>query len=414
MPERSTPENSAEHYQFDPVRMDQYAQRINRALRIDPRSILFINYVNDATQGATQLAERVQAFAVQEGAEVRLLEEKPQEITDILASLTGETSERQSEVIQNLLTPTVRCLSGSNCAARLVQSEPTWEDAVNPEVIKLYQTAYNKAILPILPESWIKTVLPAKTDADQLGVSLDQYANMVLDAAIQDPQEMQKAQAILINEILNPGETLEFCAGRQPDGTYETYLWMDIKGQTFGNATGIHNLPDGEVFSSPKRGSLQGKLVIPYPLKLAKRFIPNLTLEFANGRVVKYLIQGGTTEQQEWIANVLGRDDGAKEVGEVALGSNRSIYLPVPNPLLTEKTAGSFHLALGDAYQYKEYEGEPVQVDNGVRSSIHEDLTRLMTAKYGGGEIKVDGVVIQHDGRYLDKRLTFLNPQRAA
>ena len=74
-----------------------------------------------------------------------------------------------------------------------------------------------------------------------------------------------------------------------------------------------------------------------------------------------------------------------------------------------EKVGGSFHITPGCAYSYKEYAGKPVNLDNGVRSAIHEDLTCMMLPEYGGGKVVVDGEVIQENGQFLDPRLEILN-----
>ena len=71
--------------------------------------------------------------------------------------------------------------------------------------------------------------------------------------------------------------------------------------------------------------------------------------------------------------------------------------------LFDEKIAGSFHMALGNAY-----EGE---ADNGNRSQIHWDLVCIQTPEYGGGEIRFDGKLVRKDGRFVPRNLQGLNPE---
>jgi hypothetical protein len=67
------------------------------------------------------------------------------------------------------------------------------------------------------------------------------------------------------------------------------------------------------------------------------------------------------------------------------------------------KIAGLVHLALGQAYE---------EADNGNRSEIHWDMVKILTAEHGGGELALDGTVIQRDGMFIVSDLQDLNPER--
>jgi aminopeptidase len=82
------------------------------------------------------------------------------------------------------------------------------------------------------------------------------------------------------------------------------------------------------------------------------------------------------------------------------------------NILLVEKVGGSFHLALGNAYTFNEYAGNPVKVDNGNRSLDHWDITTMLIGKQG--VIELDGKPIMKDGLFLDPKLDILNRGWAA
>ena len=79
------------------------------------------------------------------------------------------------------------------------------------------------------------------------------------------------------------------------------------------------------------------------------------------------------------------------------------------NGLFIEKVGGSFHIAIGSSYVFTEYGGKPVNLDNGVRSTNHEDLTCMMLPQFGGGRVLVDGKLIEENGEFLDPRLSALN-----
>lgn len=249
-------------------------------------------------------------------------------------------------------------------------------------------------------KEYVITALPTKSEAKLDGMPYDSYVDLYFRACDRDWKEVEKAQDILITEVLNPAKQLEFFAD-------QTFLTMSIEGQTFANSAIFRNIPGSEVFTGPKRGSVKGKLTLRYPLMFGRKQLPNLTLMFESGRVFRSETDG----DKEWVEKVLDTDQGAREVGEVALGTNPVLQRPMLNSLYVEKVGGSFHIALGGAYTYSEYAGRPVHVDNEVRSANNIDLTCLMLPLFGGGKVIVDGKVIQEDGRFTDSRLEILNPR---
>jgi aminopeptidase len=93
---------------------------------------------------------------------------------------------------------------------------------------------------------------------------------------------------------------------------------------------------------------------------------------------------------------ILDMDEGARYLGEFALGVNPHMVRPMKNALFDEKMAGSLHLALGDCVQ---------EAFNGNESGIHWDLVLNQTEEYGGGEMYFDGELIRKDGKFVDREL---------
>lgn len=50
-----------------------------------------------------------------------------------------------------------------------------------------------------------------------------------------------------------------------------------------------------------------------------------------------------------------------------------------------------------------------INLDNGVRSANHIDLTFMMLPDFGGGQVILDGKVIQDNGNFTDPKLNVLN-----
>ena len=96
----------------------------------------------------------------------------------------------------------------------------------------------------------------------------------------------------------------------------------------------------------------------------------------------------------------LDSDEGARYIGEFAIGFNREVLHPMRDILFDEKIAGSFHFTPGQAYEGK--------TDNGNRSQVHWDLVCIQRPEYGGGEIYFDGKLIRKDGKFLLPELEML------
>ena len=85
---------------------------------------------------------------------------------------------------------------------------------------------------------------------------------------------------------------------------------------------------------------------------------------------------------------------------------------------MAEKVGSSFHVAIGDCYQWTAYAGVHVHVNNGnLGCGVHWDLPVLMHPGSGGGRIELDpetenAEIIQVDGSFLNPQLAVLNPQK--
>jgi aminopeptidase len=180
-----------------------------------------------------------------------------------------------------------------------------------------------------------------------------------------------------------------------------TDLRFSIKNIGVVGCWGERNIPDGECFTCPVRDSING--VIQYNCETMYRgtVFNNIRLEFKNGIAVTASAdsQVGTEKLNE----ILDSDEGARYIGEFAIGFNREIREPMRDILFDEKIAGSFHLTPGQAYE---------EADNGNKSQIHWDMVCIQRPDYGGGEIKFDGKLIRKDGLFTLPELAGLNPER--
>jgi aminopeptidase len=171
-----------------------------------------------------------------------------------------------------------------------------------------------------------------------------------------------------------------------------TDLSFSIRGIPAVKCDGKENIPDGEVFTAPVKDSLNGHITFNIPALDRGITFHGIRLEFRNGRVVDASCQGDSQALNE----ILDTDEGARYVGEFALGVNPMITRPVKDALFDEKLAGSLHLALGSCGR---------EAPNGNHSAIHWDIVQVQTEEYGGGEVYFDGELIRNDGRFTDSEL---------
>jgi aminopeptidase len=162
---------------------------------------------------------------------------------------------------------------------------------------------------------------------------------------------------------------------------------------------GERNIPDGEIFTSPVRDSINGTLQYNCETLYRGTVFANMRLEFKNGKIVNATAGAQTAKFNE----ILDADEGARYIGEWSLALNPHILKPMNDILFDEKIAGSIHMTPGQAYE---------TADNGNRSQIHWDMVCIQRPDYGGGEIWFDGKLVRKDGLFVMAELADLNPDR--
>lgn len=175
-------------------------------------------------------------------------------------------------------------------------------------------------------------------------------------------------------------------------------LAFSIKGIPAVKCAGECNIPDGEVYTAPVRDSINGELTYNAPSLYQGTTFEQVRFRFEQGKIV----EASAGENTEKLNKILDSDEGARYIGEFALGVNPNVTTPICDILFDEKIRGSFHFTPGDCYE---------DADNGNHSSIHWDLVRIQTADMGGGEIYFDDRLIRKDGLFIPEELHGLNPE---
>ena len=351
--------------------------------------------------GGAPLARRLARLATEVGARVLYLQ-RDQALEAQVAATCSPGDALRSAVLSDVaiqmadVVLIVRCASDAD-AFEIVPRERMilWNRAREPFLMN-YRVEHTR---------WCLIYWPTEQEAAVERLSYAEYVDLFLRACDQPWREIHEAQAHLV-EMLGRATILEIEAGsRDPDPDRRTWLRMDIGPMRFVNSTIGRNFPGSEVFSAPVRDSVEGQLFAAGTYDYDGRRMEDIFLRVERGRIVEARARVGQADLQA----VLDTDAGARYFGEVALGTNPGLRRRVLNGLLNEKVGGSFHITPGRAYQFTEYQGQSVVVDNGNRSQVHWDIAVPMLPAYGGGRVCLDGRPIQVDGRFLDPALEVLN-----
>ena len=135
----------------------------------------------------------------------------------------------------------------------------------------------------------------------------------------------------------------DLTVGLIPEGAWRGGGDKDLKGIFFNP-----NIPTEECFISPKRGLAEGIVYSSMPWCYRGQIIDKFWLRFENGRVVESKAEVG----DELLTTVLDMDEGARYLGECALGPQHSPIcesgILFYNTLFDENA--SCHLAMGMGY----------------------------------------------------------------
>jgi aminopeptidase len=234
---------------------------------------------------------------------------------------------------------------------------------------------------------WVVLRWPTSSMAQLAGMSTEAFEDFYFDVCTLDYRKLlpgMKALKRLMEktgrvQIKGPGSDLSF----------------SINGIPAVICGGDRNIPDGEVFTSPVKDSVEGHVTFNAPSIYQGTAFDGVRLEFKRGKIVD-----AKSNETEKLNKILDSDPGARYIGEFSLGFNPRVFHPMRDILFDEKIAGSFHFTPGQAYE---------EADNGNRSQVHWDMVSVQRPDYGGGEIYFDGKLIREDGEFLPKELRTLN-----
>lgn len=263
---------------------------------------------------------------------------------------------------------------------------------VPEENMKIYNTIYSERVhsdIRVRNTKWCVLRYPNSAMAQLSGMSTRAFEDFYFDVCCLDYAKM--------SEAMQPLKALMERTNKVRITAKDTDLTFSIKGQSAIPCAGEANIPDGEIYTSPIKDSVNGKITYNTPSFYNGFRFENVSLEFKDGKIIS-----ATANDNEKVNAVFDTDDGARYVGEFAIGVNPYILHPMCDILFDEKICGSIHFTPGAAYD---------DADNGNRSAVHWDLVLIQRGEHGGGEIYFDDKLIRKDGIFVINELKCLNPE---
>jgi aminopeptidase len=259
---------------------------------------------------------------------------------------------------------------------------------VPKDKMELFLTAQRKIVNERMKKRYIVLKAPNYGMAQMMNRSLRSMEHYYFQACTFDYTRLGKEMANLA-ALMERTNQVRIVAR-------DTDLTLSIKDMPIVKCDGRANLPDGEIFTAPLKTSINGHIRFNAPSSYRGTNFSDISLKFHEGRIVQ-----ASANNSEALHAILDIDDGARFIGEFAMGLNPFVREPVNDILFDEKMTGSIHLTPGQAYPF---------ADNGNRSKIHWDLILSMQAAHGGGSVFFDDVLVQQDGLFVLDELKGLNP----
>ncbi len=340
----------------------------------------------EATTAAEPLVRAVYRRVLERGGNPHILMSLPDQ-EEIFFQAAGNDQLDFVPVFHKLAVDTfdVRIRIYSETNTRLLSHvDPVRQQRRQKAVAQIQAAVFQRAAQGKL--RWISTQFPTQAYAMEADMGWHEYQDFVYrachaDEDTPDPvahwQGIEREQAAVIARI--EGHDQVTVKGPNAD------LNLSIKGRRFLNSCGIHNLPDGEIYTGPVEDSVNGWVRFTYPAIYGGRSVEGVELIFDQGKVVK----ASAAKNQEFLEQMMNSDAGSRYLGEFAIGTNFQIDRFTRNILYDEKIGGTFHMALGASYP---------ETGGLNHSTIHWDMICDLRQQ---SEICVDGELFYQNGQFV-------------
>lgn len=263
---------------------------------------------------------------------------------------------------------------------------------VPDEKMKIHGSTIGKKVhrdIRVPKTKWVVLRYPNSSMAQLAKMSTEAFEDFYFNVCNLDYGKMDRAMDNLV-DLMNQTDKVKIVG----PGTDLSFSIKDIPAI---KCSGQMNIPDGEVYTAPVRNSVNGVITYNTPSPYHGFTFENVKLTFENGKIIE-----AESNDTERINKIFDTDEGARFIGEFAIGVNPFIQHPMQDILFDEKIDGSFHFTPGQCYD---------EASNGNMSNIHWDMVNIQRPEYGGGEIYFDDRLIRKDGLFVIPELESLNPE---
>ena len=339
-----------------------------------------------AEDAALPFVKAVARAAVKKGALVEYYIDLPDVDAELLKNGTEEQYARPNIRFGACASSDVWISAWGSENTKTMQSVPPERlkerRLANKENRKIYSSRMGSGEL-----RWCGTQFPTNGDAQNAGMSLEEYEDFVYAAGF-------------LNEVDPVAKWKEMAAWQERwvqwlDGKKELHILSEdtdirvkVEGRKWINCCGQENFPDGEIFTSPVEDGVDGYITFSYPSILNGHEFEKVRLTVEKGRITEACC--ADAEKNETLLSYIDTDEGSRYFGEVAIGTNYGIQRHTKNILFDEKIGGSMHMAIGEAFP---------EAGGKNTSAIHWDMINDMTKE---GKIYADGILFYVNGNFRE------------
>jgi len=391
---------------IDPQKLDKLAEvAIKVGLGLEPGQDLYMT----SPTSALPLARRIAAAAYKAGAGLVTTIFSDEEMTLARYKYASDESFDRAAgwlydgVAKAFDNNTARLAIAGDNPMMLAGQDPDKVGRANRAMSKAYKPAQEKivtfdinwTIVPYPGTAWARQVFPDQGDdaatkklADAIfaATRIDRPDPVAAwaehNARLLERQTWLTGKNFLSLKYRGPGTDLEI-------GLAEGHAWKGGASKARNGITCNPNIPSEEVFTTPHRLRVEGRVRSTKPLSHNGTLIENIEVRFEGGKIVEAHASRG----EDVLLKAMDTDEGGRRIGEVALVPHSS---PISasgilfyNTLFDENAAS--HIALGQCYSKCFVDGDTITADEvkargGNSSFIHIDWM------IGSAEIDVDGI----------------------
>ena len=280
-------------------------------------------------------------------------------------------------------------------ASKVARANLAQSKASRPALDIITRHEINWSIIASATPGWAALTFPGEGPDVAVAKLWDAiFASTRIDAA--DPVAAWKAHSAHLQQraaVMNAKrfDALHFKSAHTDlrVGLSDGHIWMG-GGTVAGNGIPcLPNMPTEEIFTTPHKDVTEGTVRATKPLSYQGVLIENIEVRFERGRIVEAKASAGQSTLEQMISS----DDGARQLGEVALVPHSSPIsasgLLFWNTLFDENAAS--HIALGQAYSSCVGGGDAMSKEELARHGANESLIHV-DWMIGSGEMQVDGI----------------------